>query len=67
MLAAGATTDTLTVRVNLPIDAVEMGVVVDLVATDGTDDYRRSLRPSPRLTLGRAARSRAKMLGLRWG
>ena len=39
ILAAGETTDTLTVRVNLPIDAVEMGVVVDLVATDGTDEY----------------------------
>ena len=37
-LAPGQTTDTLTVRVNLPITAVEMGVVVDLLATDGVEE-----------------------------
>jgi len=37
-LAAGETSDTLTVRVNLPIDAVEMGHVVDLIASDGTEE-----------------------------
>lgn len=38
-LAPGQTTDTLTVRVNVPITAVEMGVIVDLIASDGTDEY----------------------------
>lgn len=37
-LAPGETTDTLTVRVNLPIDAVEMGHVVDLIASDGATE-----------------------------
>ncbi len=39
MLAPGQTTDTLTVRMNLPIDAIEMGHIVDLLASDGTGNY----------------------------
>jgi len=37
-LAAGETTDTLTALVNVPINATEIGTVVDLVATDGTEE-----------------------------
>jgi len=37
-LAAGQTTDTLTALVNVPINATEIGTVVDLVATDGTEE-----------------------------
>jgi len=37
-LAPGETTDTLTALVNVPINATEIGTVVDLVATDGAEE-----------------------------
>ncbi len=38
-LAPGETTNTLTVGMRLPLNAVEMGHVVNLIATDGNTEY----------------------------